>query len=96
MSATGPFFVTPHALRAWRERVEGAQCAWSTEAEYRRSLRAMIDDLVLAHYVRPARNGADLWRGPSPRRARFIIGGEMRGAKRAVVTVLAEHDEAAC
>lgn len=76
--AAGRFFITPHAVMRYSERV-GA-------LTYEAALAALIDETARAHFVKRLATGAELWRGPSPRRLRFIVG-PGRGEKPALVTV---------
>lgn len=91
-TARGRWFITPHAVQAYRSRVR--QCS-PTEA---------MDDLIAisqkAHYVKPAKNDAELWRGPRARISgrrygglRLIVG-PGTGTMPALLTVLGEHDDA--
>jgi hypothetical protein len=58
---------------------------------YEAALAALITESERAHFVKRLATGAELWRGPSPLRLRFIVG-PGRGAKPALVTVEASHD----
>lgn len=83
MPATGRFFVTPHAIERYTERIEPG-------LSYEESLGRMIRDLDGAKKVRDLapRDGVrcELWRGPRPRRTRYVIG-YAEGGLPQVVTV---------
>ncbi len=83
--AAGPWFVTPHAVEAWRERYDSA------DASYEAVLGRVIADAEQAHFVKVLESGAQLWRGPKPRRARYVVEvGD--GEKPVLVTVLPPFD----
>lgn len=92
----GPFFVGPHALRRYvqaTQLVSEARAAQilADERARARVLAELVDDVSGAHEVRATRDGCALWRGPRPRRLRYIVGpGE--GERPALVTVLPTHD----
>jgi len=94
----GRWYVTEHALRRYVERTRQV-----TEDRARqiladeRARSAMLGELIPqtegAHLVATAvrRDGCKLWRGPKPRRLRFVVGpGE--GHAEALVTVLDAFD----
>ena len=64
MSAAGRWFVTPHAVRRYQERVE--RCSYDT------ALSALIRHSESAHRVKPWK-GATLYRSGKPQRLRFIV-----------------------
>jgi len=81
--AKGRWFVTPHAVRQYIARVRPG-------LSYERALGELIRMSEGAHFVREQRNG-ELWRGPKPRRLRFIVCRDMPG-KPQLVTVLFAFD----
>lgn len=77
VGATGNWFVTPHAVQRYQQRVEPG-------LTYEQALARLIDLSNTARYVKtyerdpdsPSekyRNGYELWRGPRPRRLRCWI-----------------------
>jgi len=78
----GGWFITPHAVQRYRDRVPGARLL-----SYERALAALIKTMDQAHYVKTIRDGFELWRGPKPHRLRLRVsrGGS---ALPQVVTVL--------
>lgn len=87
--AGGKVFVTPHALEQWRKRCEYQPAHWHDDADYKRSLGAVLREFDRAHRVKELSNGrVVLWRGPSPRRVRFLIDPAGHGRLPVLVTVL--------
>ena len=84
MSASGRWFIGPHAVRRYIERVAPA-------LSYEDALERMISESEASHYVRKERDGCELWRGPKPGRVRFIVQPQIQGLP-VLRTVLAEHD----
>jgi hypothetical protein len=85
--AAGRWFVTPHAARQFRDRA-----GWQRADDYESALVELIDESRAAHFVKVLDSGLELWRGPKPRRLRYIVGpGE--GNLPALVTVLRSHDK---
>ena len=82
----GPWFMTPHAVERFRNRA-----GWQRASDYESALAALIDESRGAHFVKTLDTGAELWRGPKPRRLRFIVGAG-DGALPALVTVLGSYD----
>ena len=82
----GPWFMTPHAVERFRNRA-----GWQRASDYESALAALIDESRGAHFVKTLNTGAELWRGPKPRRLRFIVGAG-DGALPALVTVLGSYD----
>lgn len=83
-SVKGPWFITPHALERYAELTGSAG---NREEDMARLAR----ETSRAHHVKATRDDCHLWRGPKPRRLRFIVGpGE--GEKLALVTVLPACD----
>jgi hypothetical protein len=76
--------VTPHAVERYIARVR-------TGIEYRRALGELISMSERAHFVKTRRDGYELWRGPPPRRLRFVVGSNMPG-KPQLLTVLFAFD----
>lgn len=71
VGAAGRWFVTPHAVRRYIERIDPSM-------SYERALGAIIQDGIKAHRIRslPATETlatCELWRGPKPRRLRYYI-----------------------
>lgn len=82
----GPWFITPHALERY---VAIVGSTGSRESD----LARLGHECGRAHHVKATRDDCHLWRGPKPRRLRFIVGpGE--GEKLALVTVLPACDAA--
>jgi hypothetical protein len=82
--AAGRWFITPHAVRRYIERVRPG-------IAYERALSDLVRLSVKAHHVKAIEGGAELWRGPKPRRLRFIVAQGMAG-KPQLVTVLFAFD----
>lgn len=84
--ANGRWFVTPHAIERFCQGV-----GWEVGRRYEDALATLIDESRGAHRVKLLPSGAELWRGPKPRRLRYIVQpGE--GSLPALVTVLGSHD----
>lgn len=80
----GRWFITPHAVTRFRERT-----AW--DGNYVSARKELEKESQDAHFVKSLDSGAELWRGPKPRRLRFLVGpGE--GGLPALLTVLAAFD----
>lgn len=85
--AVGRWFITPHAAKQFRDRA-----GWQRADDYESALVELIDESRAAHFVKVLDSGLELWRGPKPRRLRYIVGpGE--GSLPALVTVLRSHDK---
>lgn len=82
----GRWFITPHAVERFRDRA-----GWQRASAYEDVLATLIDESRGAHFVKRLETGAELWRGPKPRRLRFIVG-HGDGNLPALVTVLRSHD----
>jgi hypothetical protein len=83
--ASGRWFITPHAVEQYRQR------ALRRADEYETALLELIDESKGAHFVKRLASGLELWRGPPPRRMRYLVGpGE--GDLPALVTVLFAFD----
>lgn len=76
---TGRWFITPHAVQRYRQRVR--------ECSYEEALAVLVDWSERAHYVKQRNDGAELWRGPKPLRLRLVVGKREDGAPQ-LVTVL--------
>lgn len=81
--AQGRWFITPHAVRQYITRIVPG-------LSYGRALSELIQMSIGSHFVRQQRNG-ELWRGPKPRRLRFIVCHDAPG-KPQLVTVLFAFD----
>lgn len=93
MSATGRWFITPHAVRQYIARVRACS--------YDEALADLIRISEAAHYVKPTKGGAQMWRGPRHRIGKGrrtggirLIVGPGEGDLPALLTVLGEHDDA--
>jgi len=64
VTAAGRWFVTPHAVARYRERVD-------PDLSYEEALGRIIRDSERAAYVRPALDGREEWR--SPERVRYVV-----------------------
>jgi hypothetical protein len=84
MSIDGPFFITPHAVWRYVERIRPG-------LTYERALRELIDICKGAHAVKEIEPGLSLWRGPKPRRLRLRVSTREPGLPQ-LVTVLTAHD----
>jgi hypothetical protein len=83
--AAGRWFVTPHAVDAYRERTGRRRMSYET------ALGEIVSDSERAHQVKTLRSGAQLWRGPKPRRLRYIVMDDSPGLP-VLVTVLGAFD----
>lgn len=83
-SASGRWFITPHAVARYRERI-------CPGASYEQALRDLIAWSERAHFVRE-QNGSQLWRGPRPGKLRFWVSFGRHGLPQ-LVTVLPAHDK---
>jgi hypothetical protein len=77
--AAGKFFVTPHAVKRYIQRVHKG-------ATYEQALGEIINELMGARFVK-GRNGAELWRTGRPLRLRLVIGRANPGLPQ-VLTIL--------
>ena len=82
--ARGPFFVTPHAVRRYIERVRPG-------LTYEQALGELVAMARGAHLVKELASGLELWRGPPPRRLRFRVSPGCGGLPQ-LVTVLEAFD----
>lgn len=56
MAAVGRFFITPHAVRRYQERVR--------PCSYEEALAALIEASKSAHKVKDLEPGVEVWRAP--------------------------------
>jgi len=84
--ARGRWFVTPHAVWRYIERIRPG-------IDYEMARDELIEESLHAHFVRRQGNG-DLWRGRRPLRLRFIVGwtDEAVGGLPPLLTVVVPHD----
>jgi len=80
----GRWFVTPHAVRRYVERVD-------PQLTYELALAALIRESETARRVKELEPGVWLYRGRRPRRLRFRVAENDRGAPQ-ILTVLKGHD----
>ena len=81
-NAAGRWFITPHAVRRYIDRV-------APDATHEQALSALISHSETAHFVRP-RGTVEEWRAPRPTRIRFRV--DASGDSLPVlVTVLTAH-----
>jgi len=66
MSASGRWFITPHAVRRYRER-------FAPGSTYEEALAELIRASMVARRVKVLPTGLVLYRGPKPRRLRFFL-----------------------
>jgi len=85
--AAGRWFITPHAVEQAL-----ARAGWERGTAYEQALAALIDESRGAHFVKRLPSGAELWRGPKPRRLRYIVRPAADGALPQLVTVLSTYD----
>ena len=83
--AVGPFFVTPHAVWRYIERVRPG-------ISYRQALHDLIAQGRGAHRVKQLDSGHELWRGPKPRRLRLLVAPASGGGLPQLVTILTTFD----
>lgn len=81
------WFVTPHAVGAFQRRASGAG-----GMSYEQALGAIVNESRVAHKVKDLHSGAELWRGPKPRRLRYIVAPDDTHGLPVLVTVLGSHD----
>jgi len=81
LSASGPLFVTPHAVRRYRER-------WARGLTYEQALGELINLTKEAKKVKQFKSGAWLWQGPRPLRLRFVVEKSESGKLPVLVTIL--------
>lgn len=79
----GRWFITPHAVRRYLQRVDGS-------LSYEQALGQLIHASESARYSREYEPAIELWRGPRPRRLRFIVSRRLPGLPQ-LLTVYAGH-----
>jgi hypothetical protein len=79
VTVSGRFFVTPHAVARYQERVHRG-------ISYERALGEILEAAERAHYVKDY-NGGQYWRGPKPMRLRLLVNNAIEGLPQ-IVTVL--------
>lgn len=84
MTASGRFFVAPHAVERFRHRMR-------PHLSYDRARRQLLRIAETAHPVKERRDGRWLYRAAPPTRLRLVVG-EGEGPLPAIVTVLDPHD----
>ena len=84
MGAVGRFFITPHAVRRYQERVPGASSRYDT------ALGELIRLCDGAHFVKQV-GDFELWRTGKPERLRLRVLRGNSGLPQ-VVTVVRGHD----
>lgn len=84
--AKGNYFVTPHAVERYRERIPGKR-----RLSYEEALGELINLLAKAHFVRAEADGTELWRVGRPNRLRFKVSRESHGLPQ-VLTVMMPFD----
>lgn len=82
--AKGRFFVTPHAVHRYIERVHPG-------ISYERALGEIIEAAAGAHYVKDYNSG-QYWRGPKPMRLRLIVANGSGGELPQITTILPASD----
>lgn len=87
MSVSGRFFITPHAVRRFRERVPGA-----SQMSYETALAELISIADRSHLVKTDAAGIEHWRGPKPHRLRLRVASGNRGLPQ-LITVIRGHDQ---
>jgi hypothetical protein len=83
--AAGRWFCGPHPVKRWREY-------FAPSATYEQALGQLITEIDGARFVKALDTGPQLWRGPRPRRARFVVSVCSEGMLPALVTVLPPFD----
>lgn len=83
MSAAGAWFVTPHAVGRYRERVPGAH-----GLAYEEILARLVDLSRTSRRVRQRPDGAWVWRGPKPLRIRCVVNEAVGDGLPQLITVL--------
>ena len=86
MSASGRWFVTPHAVNRYRQR-------FAPGSPYEEALAELIRASETARRVKVLPTGLVLYRGPKPRRLRFFVQEQVGPlALPALVTVLGRSE----
>jgi hypothetical protein len=84
--AAGSFFVTPHAVERYRERIPG-----KARLSYNEALTELIELTSKAHFVGMRGDGSELWRVGRPTRLRFRVGRSAPGLPQ-IMTVMMPFD----
>lgn len=82
----GKWFISPHAVHRYIERL-------ARSLTYEQALDDLVAYSETAHYVKDWKPGVELWKGPKPRRLRFLIGHREDGAPQ-LITVMGGKDPA--
>jgi hypothetical protein len=83
--AVGRFFITPHAIARYVERVHRG-------ISYERALGEIIQIAAKAHYVKDYHGGKQYWRGPKPMRLRLLVSPAAGDELPQVMTILPAAD----
>lgn len=86
----GRWFITPHAVRRYIERVRPG-------LDYEQALAEITEHSLTARRVKEIAPGIDLWRGAKPLRLRFRVAADQRRpdgsfGKPQLLTVMGGHD----
>jgi hypothetical protein len=102
VSAAGRWFVSPHAIQRFARHALGwlGEDRWALpEALYQQALAEIVRESERAHIVRryplkPGHVEADLWRGPKPRRLRYVVATQIPAGQTlpVLITVLPAFD----
>lgn len=84
MAAVGRWFVTPHAVHRYIERIDRT-------ADYDTALAFLVSQSEVAHAVKQIEPGVWLYRGTKPRRLRFRVSTRGPGLPQ-LLTVLGAFD----
>lgn len=87
--ASGRFFVGPHAVKRYRERVHRG-------ITYERALSEILEQAERAHFIKKQalayRGNAEYWRGPNPMRLRLVVKHNPGMALPTIITILPAAD----
>ena len=87
MSASGRWFITPHAVKRYVKR-------FAPRSTYEEALSELIRASVEARRVKTLPTGLALYRGPKPRRLRFFLQEDVAApALPILVTVLGRSED---
>jgi hypothetical protein len=86
MSVVGRWFITPHAVRRYIQRV-------APGLTYEQALGELVHLSESARRVKERAPGIWLWRGPKPRRLRFVVSTRGAGELPQLLTLYAGHDK---
>lgn len=87
MSAAGRWFVTPHAVQRYRERID-------PRATYEQALGVLVRESESARPVKPWKGGAMLYKGSKLSRGahlRMVVGCDKASGLPQLITVLPPH-----